>query len=43
MNIVLAIISRGGWFGSSIVFQDDAMVIGERKFYGLVTMKDYTN
>ena len=48
------ILSRGGWFGSSIVFQDDAMVmllywrkclllVGERKFYGHVTMKDYTN
>ena len=46
--------SRGGWFGSSIVFQDDAVVmllywrerlllVGERKFYGHVTMKDYTN
>ena len=48
------IVSRGGWFGSSIVFQDDAMVmllywrkclllVGERKFYGHVTAKDYTN
>ena len=45
------IVSRGGWFGSSIVFQDDAMVmllywrkclllVGERKFYGHLTAKD---
>ena len=47
----LTIVSRGGWFGSSIVFQDDAVVmllywrkclslVGERKFYGHVTAKD---
>ena len=45
------IVSRGEWFGSSIVFQDDAMamllywrkcllLVGERKFYGHVTTKD---
>ena len=45
------IVSRGGWFGSSVVFRDDAMVmllywrkclllVGEEKFYGHVTAKD---
>ena len=45
------IVSRVGWFESSIVFQDDAVVmllywrkclllVGERKFYGHVTAKD---
>ena len=49
-----SIVSEGGSFGSSIVFQDDAMVmllywrkclllVGERKFYGHVMAKDYTN
>ena len=53
MNISHGIVNRGGWFGSSIVFQDDAMVmllywrkclllVGERKFYGHVTAKGLT-
>ena len=44
-------LGRGGWFGSSIVFRDDAMImllywrkclllVGEKKFYGHVTAKD---
>ena len=41
------IVSRGGWFGSSIVFQGDTIVmllkcfllVGERKFYPHVTPK----
>ena len=48
----LTMVSRRGWFGSFIVFQDDAVVmllywrkclllVGERKFYGHVKMKDY--
>ena len=53
MNIgfYINIVSRGGWFGSFIVFQDDAMVmllywrkclllVAERKFYVHVTAKD---
>ena len=51
IKVGLHIVSRGGWFGSSIVFQDDAIVmllywrkclllVGERKFYGHVTAKD---
>ena len=50
-HLFSTIVSRGGWFGSSIVFQDNAMVmllywrkclllVGERKFYGHVTAKD---
>ena len=46
-RLVHAIVSRGGWFGSSVVFQDDTMVmllywrkclllVGETKFYGHV-------
>ena len=44
LTIHITIVSRGGWFGSSVVFQDDAMVmllywrkclllVGEIKFY----------
>ena len=51
LSFIKTIVSRGGWFGSSIVFQDDAMVmllywrkclllVGERKFNGHVTAKD---
>ena len=50
-NASETMVSRGRWFGSSIVFRDDAMVmllywrkclllVGERKFYGHMTAKD---
>ena len=33
----------GGWFGSLMMMMMMMLLVGERKFYGHVTAKDYTN